>query len=155
MDWYNLRNPSLRNKAVPETGTGSHYTQDVEATDSPSYNSTTHAPWAKTIRRGIDPPFKSHEASAASPPTITNSFLVPPHRIQLKKNNSGSRFIERFRESARLSRQESVSQMQSLSHSHTDPFPPQAWVQDDLPIPLPRLSEWIHAGDLKGIDIHK
>ncbi|KAG5727665.1 hypothetical protein E4T56_gene12301 [Termitomyces sp. T112] len=149
MDWFSLQDPTSKSEVVPETDTWSRYIKDIEATGSRSDDSTKYAPWAKTIRRGIDPPFKSRGPSAASSPSIvTTSFPVAPLRIQsTRRKVAGSRFIEKFRESARLSRRESVSQMQSTSQSQANPFPPR--VEDyDLPIPLPRLSEWIRADDI-------
>ncbi|KNZ74188.1 hypothetical protein J132_07499 [Termitomyces sp. J132] len=149
MDWFSLQDPTSKSEVVPETDTWSRYIKDIEATGPRSDDSTKYAPWAKTIRRGIDPPFKSRGPSAASSPSIvTTSFPVAPLRIQsTRRKVAGSRFIEKFRESARLSRRESVSQMQSTSQSQANPFPPR--VEDyDLPIPLPRLSEWIRADDI-------
>ncbi|KAG5353997.1 hypothetical protein C0989_011485 [Termitomyces sp. Mn162] len=149
MDWFSLQDPTSKSEVVPETDTWSRYIKDIEATGPRSDDSTKYAPWAKTIRRGIDPPFKSRGPSAASSPSIvTTSFPVAPLNIQSTRSKvAGSRFIEKFRESARLSRRESVSQMQSTSQSQANPFPPR--VEDyDLPIPLPRLSEWIRADDI-------
>ncbi|KAG6903196.1 hypothetical protein C0995_002739 [Termitomyces sp. Mi166 len=154
MDWFSLRGPNSKcEKVALETDTWSRYIKDIEATGSRSDDSAMHAPWAKTIRRGIDPPFKSSGLSAASSPsTTTTSLPVAPLRIQ-SRNIAGSRFIERFRESARLSRRENVSQIQSTGQNQVNPFPPR--VEDyDLPIPLPRLSEWIRADDIKGINVH-
>jgi hypothetical protein len=51
----------------------------------------------------------------------------------------GSRFVETFRESQTLSR---------------SPNPFQTHVDDSKPIPLPRLSEWIRADEIKGINLH-
>ncbi|KAG6854614.1 hypothetical protein C0991_004216 [Blastosporella zonata] len=141
----------------PETDTWSRYIKDIEAARSSNHNVGMAAPWAQTIRRGIDAPFKSNAPSAVTSPSTTSTtftqtapFPIAPLRIQ-SRSTAGSRFIERFRESTRLMRQESVSQMQAAGPTHVVPFPPH--VDDyDLPIPLPRHSEWIRADDIKGID---
>ncbi|KAG6818199.1 hypothetical protein H0H87_000104 [Tephrocybe sp. NHM501043] len=165
IDWFKFRyNGFLDQKGCyildHETDSWSRYVKDIEAgRNSSNDDDTIKAPWARTIRRGIDAPFKSNPPSAVtSPSTTATSFPktapcpVAPLRIQ-SRNIAGSRFIERFRESARLSRPESVSQMQTASRTRMEPFPPH--VDDhDLPIPLPRLSKWMSADDIKGLDVH-
>lgn len=115
------------------------------------------APWAQStnIRRGVDSPFKqpsplsSARSSRATTPT---SLPVAPLRIQAR-STAGSRFIEKFRESKVLSRSETPSQYGLHFENRVAPFPPR--VEDhDLPIPLPRLSEWIRADAINGISVH-
>ncbi|KAJ7273607.1 hypothetical protein B0H12DRAFT_1090170 [Mycena haematopus] len=96
------------------------------------------APWAPNIRRGVDEPFIFRaESSAASEarstlPSKLNAALPPlPLRVETKAKSAGSRFIERIRES------------QVLVRPSTS-FP--AGVDDhNMPIPLPRRSEWVRA----------
>lgn len=130
----------------------SRYMGDVEA----SRNQCGHkAPWARNIRRGIDAPFERRDRSSSSPtsPSTTATPLpIAPLKVQ-PRSIAGSRFIEKFRESQIVSRSETPSQYGMHFSSRVDPFPPR--VEDhDLPIPLPRLSEWIRADAIKGINVH-
>jgi hypothetical protein len=67
-----------------------------------------------------------------------------------------SRFIERFRESQlqpSASWWETPAQYGLQLTPHAEVFPRK--VDDhDVPIPLPRLSEWIRADAVRGIDVH-
>lgn len=115
------------------------------------------APWAQgtNIRRGIDSPFKQPSplsSARSSRVTTPTSLPVAPLRIQAR-STAGSRFIEKFRESKILSRSETPSQYGLHFENRVAPFPPR--VEDhDLPIPLPRLSEWIRADAINGINVH-
>ncbi|KAK7014954.1 hypothetical protein R3P38DRAFT_2998604 [Favolaschia claudopus] len=117
--------------------------QDCEA------NLTSHstpfaekAPWAHDIRRGVDEPFACKAESDVTPqssPSMLklNAALPPlPLRVESKAKSAGSRFIERFRDSHVPVR------------TAQTPFP--SGVADhDMPIPLPRRSEWVRA------DVHE
>jgi len=102
------------------------------------------APWAQSIRRGVDEPFvfRSESDAASESPSITpsklNAALPPlPLRVEPKAKPAGSRFIERFRESQ-------ITVRSSQQGGPSTPFPP--GVDDhNKPIPLPRWSEWIRA----------
>jgi len=102
------------------------------------------APWAENqkVRRGVDHPF-------ARKPEVSPPSTTPPLRIQQKAasqdaKSDHSRFLERFCESRTLSRPQSPPQ---LNHTARIPDP----VHDhDLPIPLPRLSEWMRADAIQG-----
>ncbi|KAJ7156076.1 hypothetical protein C8R43DRAFT_999160 [Mycena crocata] len=96
------------------------------------------APWAQNIRRGVENPFavKPESDTASETRSVTpaklNSALPPlPLRVEPKGKSAGSRFIERFRESREIAR--SSKQFPTGVEDH------------DRPIPLPHLSEWIHA----------
>jgi len=107
------------------------------------------APWARTIRRGVDAPFKKQEIPSVTQTSPPDS-LRTPLKVQPIRTIAGSRFVEKFRESRTVSR--SDRQPQHLE-SQTEPFP--RTVEDyDLPIHLPRLSEWIRADAIKGITVH-
>ncbi|KAG6814305.1 hypothetical protein H0H92_013430 [Tricholoma furcatifolium] len=134
----------------PESDTWARYVKDIEANPPSSEDNSLKAPWAKPIRRGVDAPFKSSPPSVNSTPSTAASLPVAPLRIQ-SRPMAGSRFIERFRESSRLSRPENLSQMQSAHPPQPELF---SEVDHDLPIPLPRLSEWIRADDIKRFNVH-
>ncbi|KAF9001861.1 hypothetical protein BDQ17DRAFT_555105 [Cyathus striatus] len=118
------------------------------------------APWAEStkIRRGKDSPFQvadslesvvmkhSDDRLPSLPPKLPTVDISETARL-------GSRFIEKFRESRTLSRSESPIQYGAHFTESNSPFPPT--VQNhDLPIPLPRLSKWVRADALKGVDVH-
>lgn len=119
------------------------------------------APWAKTsnFRRGVDHPFKlsDNNSSGRTSPT---SLPCPPLNIRpkdaLHNTPIASRFIERFRSSQTDSHLEIPSMHASMygSGSPIVPFPPLV-IDHDLPIPLPRLSEWIRADTLNIIDTQR
>lgn len=151
VNWFSFEG-CTKGKADPEaypSDTCACYMKDIEATRPEEEE--TKAPWAKAIRRGIDQPFKrSNPTSAVSSPTTTATLLpIAPLRVQCH-SIAGSRFIEKFRESSRLSRSEAPSH---YAATHPEPFPRHI-ENHDLPIPLPRLSEWIRADAIKGIDVH-
>jgi len=112
------------------------------------------APWiSPSVRRGVDVPFASkpsHLGSSTStissrPPTLPLSL---PNRSATPNSTwtNGSRFIERFRDSAVLARPETTSQFSSHYHAKQDSGSFPRSVDDvDQPIPLPRLSKWISA----------
>ncbi|KAF8212349.1 hypothetical protein K438DRAFT_2010589 [Mycena galopus ATCC 62051] len=109
------------------------------------------APWAQNIRRGVDEPFTfrtESDISSEARSTLTsklNAALPPlPLRVEVKAKSAGSRFIERFRESL-----VPVRSSQQFAEPSTS-FPP--GVDDhNVPIPLPRRSEWVRA-DANGSD---
>ncbi|KAK7467018.1 hypothetical protein VKT23_004080 [Stygiomarasmius scandens] len=99
------------------------------------------APWAPSnVRRGRDAPFQTPARSdtdtsrQSSPTPRANDALPPlPLRVEPKASAVGSRFIERFRESQRLSRAGAFNFFPTEVDDH------------DLPIPLPRFSRWFQA----------
>ena len=113
------------------------------------------APWAQIskVRRGVDMPFKVQgtlPVRTSTTTTIIRLPIVPPSAQG--RDTVGSRFVEKFRES------QSTFRSSALMHGshlmvHKDPFPPKV-DNHDLPIPLPRLSEWIRADTVKGISVH-
>jgi len=146
------------------------------------------APWsALSIRRGVDPPFSRKQGSESGhghehlPSNLSLSSPIFPTRTPLPQlpplpplplsipsrsatvATSGSRFVEKFRESGLLMRVEDpgqytahyLSSSSPSNHAHTrsDSFPPSV-VDVDQPIPLPRLSEWVRADGLKGMIVH-
>ncbi|KAF9564433.1 hypothetical protein CPC08DRAFT_748461 [Agrocybe pediades] len=100
------------------------------------------------IRRGIDPPFVTKPRSAATSPTLTSlklplSPLTFPERLA-GPGASGSRYLETFRDSTILSRQEDVAQY--TTHYHQPRFP--SGVPDiNQPVPLTHKSAWVKAGN--------
>ncbi|KAH9484238.1 hypothetical protein JR316_0003718 [Psilocybe cubensis] len=116
-------------------------------------------PWAPTnIRRGIDHPFARPQGSASSTrtsPTLNPiahtsfdlSFPSFPDRTA-GVGVAGSRYVEKFRESGVLARSESPAQYTTHYHAHKSSFPLSV-TDDDKPIPLPRLSEWIRADPIR------
>ncbi|KAF9532278.1 hypothetical protein CPB83DRAFT_847573 [Crepidotus variabilis] len=125
------------------------------------------APWAaQSVRRGVDLPFSrkpagsdlSSSSSKRSTPILPALATAPPlsvpHRsatTAAMSTKSGSRFIERFRESTILTRQETPSQYVERFYAiqEDDASFPKAVVDMDQPIPLPRLSEWVRADGQK------
>jgi len=82
------------------------------------------APWAQSIRRGVDNPFASTADRSTPFPRVDAELPPLPLRVKAK---TGSRFIERFRE--------------SWAPVRTSPFA--AVIADlDKPIPVPRGVEW-------------
>jgi len=113
------------------------------------------APWAMNpVRRGVDPPFSRQPKSTCSSPTVASSELIlPSYPNKSAKSETGSRFIEKFRESTLLARTESLDDFVTNHQVRKDHFPPSV-VDVDAPIPLPRLSEWVRADALRGISVH-
>ncbi|KAJ6455684.1 hypothetical protein C8R45DRAFT_584737 [Mycena sanguinolenta] len=114
------------------------------ATPKPTYNEK--APWAPNgIRRGVDEPFTfrtESDIASEAPSTLSsklNAALPPlPLRVKTKAKSAGSRFIERFRESR--------VPVHPSQQEPTTSFPP--GVDDhNMPIPLPRRSEWVRANN--------
>ncbi|KAG5646683.1 hypothetical protein DXG03_002673 [Asterophora parasitica] len=155
IDWFGLSEGGTCNHSPHDLDDSwTRYVKDIEAT-RPHVNNdiSTKAPWARTIRRGIDAPF-TRRSNTSSNTTATTAVPVAPLKVQ-PRSIAGSRFIEKLRESSRLSRSENTnsSQFATQTFSRVEPFPPR--VEDhDLPIPLPRLSEWIRADAIKGINVH-
>ncbi|GLB35050.1 hypothetical protein LshimejAT787_0206150 [Lyophyllum shimeji] len=153
IDWFSLRDGCKHgNISDSEIDSWARYVKDIEAA-APRADTSTKAPWARNIRRGIDAPFKSNPTSATtSPSTTLTSLPIAPLRVQ-SRTTAGSRFLEKFRESSRLSRSESLSQFATEVATPAEPFPSKV-ANHDLPIPLPRFSEWIRADTIKGINVH-
>jgi hypothetical protein len=137
------------------------YLEDLECSSARKFQNRLdgdgQAPWAQSrnIRRGVDNPFTKRENSSTHYfGTGSDAALPPlPLKVQTKGIPAGSRFIEKFRESLTISRSESSSHFGLHFSSRVAPFPPK--VDDhDMPIPLPRLSEWIRADAIKGINVH-
>jgi hypothetical protein len=112
------------------------------------------APWARSsnIRRGVDAPFKTQAPSSSNSSFSSNAVTTlpaVPASIQAR-NTVGSRFIEQLWESQVTSSSRTTAECHFIGHHH---FPP--GVDDhDLPIPLPRLSKWVRADAIKGINVH-
>ncbi|KAJ7740712.1 hypothetical protein DFH07DRAFT_965263 [Mycena maculata] len=148
VDWFVHR--TLNADSV-ENDSWTRYLGDIEASaaqkqrlDTVPAFGTEKAPWAQSIRRGVDDPFAvkpesdtTSESRSTTPSSKTNAALPPlPLRVAPKAKSAGSRFIERFRDS------------QMTTRSGTTPFA--EGVEDyDRPIPLPRWSQWIRA-DVNG-----
>ncbi len=150
-------------KTMPKNDTESYFDHfdkiDSTATRKKLYLPDTiekSAPGAMpNIRRGVDPPFAtkstvSSPRSAQLPPILPLSL---PNRIatlgSFAGSTSGSRFIERFRESTVLARSETPNQYVNHYHTRKDSSAFPRSVDDvDQPIPLPRMSKWIKAESL-------
>lgn len=101
------------------------------------------------LRRGIDDPFpRPGTNSNRSSPTLKLNLDFPSFPGKsLGLGISGSRYVEKFRESGVLSRSETPGQYTTHYHAQKSSFP--SYVADlDKPIPLPELSEWIRADAL-------
>ena len=132
---------------------------------------STRPKWSKalTIRRGIDEPFggkgsrnNTIASKRDSAPHTGGDLLLPPEVVHSKESltgrSEGSRYVELFRESILPP----IPTTQLDTHSYyglgstsrvTSPFPIKL-ADNDKPIPLPRLSEWIRADEEKGINVH-
>jgi len=131
-------------------------TEDVESSRRRT-DGCVKAPWARSnnIRRGIDMPFKRQESpSTVRSSTSTAIVRLPTMPLDAQgRNTTCSRFIEKIRESHIITRSETPIQNGFHLTSRGDAFPSK--VDDhNLPIPLPRLSEWIRADAVKGINVH-
>jgi len=166
--WFTRCNPD----AHPEDSHQCHCSKkgDIEAPSDirqVGVGPGAQPPWAQRlhIRRGVDRPFapnkstSSTSSSQSSPDTDTVPLLPPPDAPTQQSRLSqpeGSRFIERFQESQLQPSApwwETPSQYVQFT-PHTDVFPRK--IDDhDLPIPLPRLSKWIRADAVRGINIRK
>ncbi|KAF8163207.1 hypothetical protein B0H34DRAFT_794941 [Crassisporium funariophilum] len=138
-----------------------HY-EDIESTSArkrhyPLRDSIgASAPWASApVRRGVDPPFATRPTTRSdrSSPTTLNVPLPSFPDKSAGSSHTSTRFIEKFRESSVLARSETSGQFTTHHHARQDSFPPSV-ADIDSPIPLPRLSEWVRADALKGIDVH-
>ncbi|KAJ7109271.1 hypothetical protein C8R44DRAFT_281569 [Mycena epipterygia] len=104
------------------------------------------APWAQNIRRGVDEPFAlkpesdaGSEVHSTAPSKLNAALPFLPLRVEVKGKPTGSRFIERFRES------QAIARSSKQFGGDVAPFP--HGVEDhNKPIPLPRWSSWIRAG---------
>ncbi|RDB20965.1 hypothetical protein Hypma_011509 [Hypsizygus marmoreus] len=162
IDWFNPEEPTSWNEkknrhSDSDADSWSHYMDDIEVSRRSlgCSDDNEKAPWARSIRRGIDAPFKrqDHPPSARSSPSATHTTLpLTPLKVQ-SRSIAGSRFIETFRESRVVARSEAPSQYGLHFTNRQEPFPPHV-ENHDLPIPLPRLSEWIRADAIKGINVH-
>ncbi|KAJ7452526.1 hypothetical protein B0H11DRAFT_297347 [Mycena galericulata] len=144
VDWFVHR---TLNADSLENDSWTRYLGDIEASAAqkqsfsliPKTETTEKAPWAHSIRRGVDDPFAvkaesdAGSQSRSTSPSKFNAALPPlPLRVAPKAKSAGSRFIERFRDS------------QMTTRGGDSPFPPR--VEDhNQPIPLPRWSKWIRA----------
>jgi len=174
VDWFNSPRASPKQpqghadnweeKPHEEEKSYSRYLDDIESTSSRKLKAHSidirsatdiPAPWARVnnVIRGVDAPFAKRDGgmSTQTSPRSTGDKTLPLTPIYMKMQSSktgtvGSRFIEKFRESRVLSRSETPSQYGS--HFMTTDYPPV--IDHDLPIPLPRLSEWVRADALKG-----
>ena len=105
-----------------------------------------------SVRRGIDAPFRKQSSTGSkSSSRMASTITLPSYPNKSAKSENGSKFIETFRESALSARSESFAHFVA-SKVRKDPFPFPLDV--DAPIPLPRLSEWVEADTLKGINVH-
>jgi hypothetical protein len=111
-------------------------------------------PGGPTIRRGVDPPFnvRSPGSTARSLTSTAVNFPSPPSK-SANHSRSGSRFVEKFRESVILARPETPS-LYSTHHRADSRSFPQSVSDIDQPIPLGRLSEWVRADALRGVNVH-
>jgi hypothetical protein len=134
-------------------------TEDVESSEKTTETTDDgrKAPWARrsTIRRGVDTPFRQQDA----PLTVQNStstdhvdLPIAPSNIQ-GSDTAGSRFIEKFRDSRLTSRSATPIQYELKPMTRKDHFP-SGIDNHDVPIPLPRLSEWIRADVGQGLSVH-
>lgn len=158
--------PFAASKSRQVVDSWNSYLDDIEAA-SKDGSSNKHprnvrgvekAPWAQDmpIRRGVDSPFAKRETAPVQPEIPVAALPLRVQTKGLSQATMGSRFIEKFRESKILSRSESPSTfgLHFLSPvTPSAPFPPSV-DNHDLPIPLPRLSEWIRADAMKGISVH-
>lgn len=96
------------------------------------------APWAigKLGRRGVDPPFATKDSDSS----------VPPARPRPPRPGVVTRYFE-------LSWFSRKSQVQPNPQTPGGAFT-RTPGNEDAPIPLPRLSEWIRADAAKGINVH-
>jgi len=125
---------------------------DLESSRQTISDDHEKAPWARIsdIRRGVDMPFEVQPVRTSTSTAIIGLPIIPPNAQG--RETVGSRFIEKFRESQSASRSQTPMHGSPLM-VHKDPFPSQV-DNHDLPIPLPRLSEWIRADTVKGINVH-
>lgn len=120
---------------------------DVES-QTPSWAQCGH------IRRGVDVPFKRQGALPMLSSISTVSVDLPAVPLNAQRRDTvGSRFVEKFQDSQLITHLETPLQSGIRAMLHKDPFPLKV-DNHDLPIPLPRLSEWIRADALKGINVH-
>jgi len=155
-------------KTLPNVDPYVNHSEDIEnsstrkqlhpVSDSVENTSVENTP-KTTVRRGIDTPFSRHPngtCSNTSSPTISptiSSFTLPSCLDKSAKSEVGSRFVETFRESTLLARSESSEHFVANYQIPEDPLPPLI-IDIDAPIPLPRLSEWVRADEIKGISVH-
>ncbi|KIJ68980.1 hypothetical protein HYDPIDRAFT_172486 [Hydnomerulius pinastri MD-312] len=110
---------------------------------------STRPTWARQLeaRRGIDSPF-------ARPPQVRGGQRAvpsPPPKALAKEVTAprDSHYVEVYRQSE-INRNASCS---TLTPQTPTVFPKRI-ADPDLPIPLPRLSEWIRADAARGITVH-
>lgn len=115
------------------------------------------APWAvqssRSIRRGVDHPFARRPTGDFGSKRSTALPSLPQRSVTSggMSTMSGSRFVEKFRESGVLTRQETPSQyLERLYASRGDDRSfPKGVIDMDQPIPLPQRSEWVNADGQK------
>jgi hypothetical protein len=106
--------------------------------------------WAPKIRRGIDEPFKRSLRVPPSAHSSTTIAVLAPDTYSEKLAGSRSS-AETLRQSEAPSRSSSPVQHSNYQPDREDSVPPRI-ESHDLPIPLPRLSEWVSADVIKGVD---
>ncbi|KAF9483894.1 hypothetical protein BDN70DRAFT_799003, partial [Pholiota conissans] len=138
------------------------YHDDVEASVnrakySPRPSVDKLASWVdpSPVRRGIDPPFASQPASRRTSPTNSTAATLAlpsfPHRsADPLTPSSGSRYVEKFRESSVLARAEGPAQYARHYHSKSNSsgLLPALALDFDQPIPLTRMSKWVKADEV-------
>jgi len=150
IDWFHqdgdkvsIVHPSAESKSHRVVDSWSRFMNDVECNPIKRKRAPSpvvdKAPWAENqkVRRGVDNPF-------ARKPETTPQSTTPPLRVQPKAASQDlasdhSRFLERFCESRTLSRPQTPSQLNRTARL------PDPLHDHDLPIPLPKLSEWMRA----------
>jgi len=152
LDWFHqdgdkvsirVARPSAERKSNRVVDSWCRFMNDVECDPvkrkSAPFPVIHRAPWAENqkVRRGVDNPFARNPVT--STPSTTPPLRVHPKAASQDTTSDHSRFLQRFCESRTLSRPQSPPQLNPTARS-PDP------VHDhNLPIPLPRLSEWMRA----------
>ncbi|KAF9227530.1 hypothetical protein BS17DRAFT_389792 [Gyrodon lividus] len=110
---------------------------------------STRPAWARQqqARRGIDNPFPRPSPAREEKPTVPS----PPPRAHAKEvaASRDSHYVEACRQSEMTT----TNPCSALTPQTLTIFPNKI-VNPDLPIPLPRLSEWIRADAARGITVH-
>ncbi|OJA14877.1 hypothetical protein AZE42_00805 [Rhizopogon vesiculosus] len=120
---------------------------------SPSINSTRPA-WAKQLqldtRRGVDQPFSTR---GISPSGYSPEVPTPPPKARAKQAPGPKDLKSAQIYELQLARNSSESACSTLTLQTPTIFPKKI-ADPDLPIPRPRLSEWIPADATTAIDLH-
>ncbi|KAH7923514.1 hypothetical protein BV22DRAFT_1036217 [Leucogyrophana mollusca] len=106
--------------------------------------------WAQKVqtRRGVDQPFARRPAPPVSmqPIVLSSPPKARPREVSAPRDSNYAEICRESDAHARNSRS-------TLPPQTPTAFPPRI-ADPDLPIPLPRLSEWIRADAAKGITVH-